>query len=340
MHFPALVIGAIAALAGINFPALAQPAGELFAGKEITLLVGAGAGGGADIYGRVLGRHYGRHLPGNPTVVVKNMPGAGGLRLANHLYNVAPKDGTEIGILLIAGALEPLFGNKGAKFETMKFNWIGNMDSDATVCFTGSKSGVKVWQDLKKKETTFGASGPSSTASVQARIMGALLGVKVKMIHGYQGVRTSILAIQRGELDGVCGIYMSSMRAQHRRETASGELTVWMTFDSKRTADYPDVPTIYELIKNDDDRKLADLIYGQNVIGRPILAPPGLSAEVTAALRKGLMATLADKAFLEDAKKTRLHLAPMTGEETARRLQAFYQLPGSVIARAKAIMGR
>jgi tripartite-type tricarboxylate transporter receptor subunit TctC len=335
MHIK-LPIAIVAAL----FVASSAQAEPHFAGKEITLLVGAGAGGGADIYARVFGRHYGRHLPGNPSVVVKNMPGAGGLRLANHLYNVAPKDGTELGILLIAGALEPLFGNKGAKFETMKFNWIGNMDSDATVCFTGKHSGVKVWQDLRNRETTFGASGPSSTASIQARVMGALLGVKVRMIHGYQGVRTSILAMQRGELDGACGIYMSSMRAQHGREVASGELTVWITFDAKRTPDYPQVPTIYELIKSDDDRRLADLIYGQNVIGRPILAPPGMSADAVAALRKGMMATLADRTFLEDAKKTRLHLAPMTGEETVRRLQAFYSLPATVIGRAKAIMGR
>jgi tripartite-type tricarboxylate transporter receptor subunit TctC len=262
------------------------------------------------------------------------------LRVANHLYNVAPKDGTEIGIILISAALEPLYGNKGAKYETTKFTWIGNMDSEATVCFTGKHAGIKTWQDLKGRETTFGASGPASTASIQARIMGALLGVKVRMIHGYQGVRTSILAMQRGELDGACGIYMSSMRAQHAQEAKSGELTVWITFDGKRTTDYPNVPTIYELIKSDDDRRLADLIFGQNVIGRPILAPPGLSAEATAVLRKGLMATLADPALRKEAAKARLGVTPMSGEETRKRLQAFYDLPPAVVNRAKAIIGR
>ncbi|MGH6771718.1 MAG: Bug family tripartite tricarboxylate transporter substrate binding protein [Xanthobacteraceae bacterium] len=345
MHLRKVLAGTIAALIsasvlGATIAANAQPGGELFRGKEITLLIGAGAGGGADVYARTFARHYGRHLPGNPAVVPKNMPGAGGLRVLNHIYNVAPKDGTEIALSLAGPVLEPLFGNKGAKFETQKFTWVGNMDSDATVCFTGKAAGIKTWQDLKGRETTFGASGPSSTASIQAKVMGALLGVNVRMIHGYQGVRTSILAIQRGELDGVCGIYMSSMRAQHAREVKSSELVVWIVMDGKRIKDFPNVPTIHELLKTDDDRKLASLIFGQNMLSRPVSAPPGLSAEVTAALRKGMTATLADAAFLEEAKKTRLHLAPMTGEETARQLQAFYKLPAAVIGRAKTIIGR
>jgi tripartite-type tricarboxylate transporter receptor subunit TctC len=337
MHFQTTLASAVAA---ILLVAPAQAQSDLFRGKEITLLIGAGAGGGADLYARVFARHYGRHLPGNPTVVAKNMPGAGGLRVANQIYNVAPKDGTQLGIVLISAALAPLFGNKGAKYETMKFSWIGNMDSDATVCFSGKHSGIKTWQDLKKRETTYGASGPSSTASIQAVIMGALLGVKIKMIHGYQGTRRSLLAMERGELDGVCGIYMSTVRSRFAPAVAKGELTVFITFDHQRTKDYPNVPTIFELLKNDNDRKLAELIYGQNAIGRPILAPPGLSAETTAALRKGMMATLADASFLADAKKARLHLRPMTGEETAKQLQAFYDLPSSVVSRAKRILGR
>jgi tripartite-type tricarboxylate transporter receptor subunit TctC len=339
MHFRNLAAGTIAALLSAMTPAFAQPAGELFRGKEVTFLIGAGAGGGADIYARTLARHLGRHLPGNPNVVPKNMTGAGGLRVLNHIYNVAPKDGTEIALTLAGPVLEPLFGNKGAKFETQNFTWIGNMDSDATVCFTGKAAGIKTWQDLKGRETTFGASGPSSTASIQAKVMGALLGVNVRMIHGYQGVRTSVLAMQRGELDGACGIYMSSMRAQHAREVESGELVVWIAMDDKRVKEFPDVPTINELLKSDDDRKLSELIFGQNKMGRPVSAPPGLSPEITAALRKGFMAAMADPVFLEDARKARLHIAPMDGEETRRQFQAFYELPATVVERAKTIIG-
>jgi len=328
------------AIALVLTAALPAPAQDgLFKGKEVTILIGAGAGGGADIYARVLARHLGRHLPGNPGVVPKNMPGAGGLRVLNHIYNVAPKDGTEIALSLAGPLFEPLFGNKGAKFETPKFTWIGNMDSDATVCFTGSKSGVRRWQDMQSRETTFGASGPSSTASIQAKVMGTLLGVNVRMIHGYQGVRTQVLAIQRGELDGACGIYVSSMRAQHAHEVAKGELSVQIAFDDRRVKDFPDAPAIYELVKNDDDRRLADLIYGQNRLGRPLSAPPGLGAEAAGALRKGFMATLADPDFLDDARKSRISVTPMTAAETLRQLQSFHDLPAAVIERAKVIIG-
>jgi tripartite-type tricarboxylate transporter receptor subunit TctC len=312
---------------------------ELFKSKEVTILIGAGAGGGADVYARLLARHLGRHLPGHPGVVAKNMPGAGGLRALNQIYNVSPKDGTEIAISLAGPLFEPLFGNNAAKFEAAAFTWLGNMDSDATVCFTGSKSGIKSWQDLQGRETTFGASGPSSTASIQAKVMGALLGVNVRMIHGYQGVRTQVLAIERGELDGACGIYMSSMRAQHAREVSSGALAVWIVFDHHRVQDFPGIPTIYELVHNADDRLLADLIYGQNALSRPISAPPGLSPPVTAALRTGLAAALRDTALREEARKLRLDITPMSGDETQARVAAFYKLPAAVVARAKAVIG-
>ena len=174
----------VAALAGLlalaSGSARAQADGELFRGKEISVLIGGGPGGGADVYTRLFARHYGRHLPGNPSVVAKNVLGAGGLKLANQLYNVSPKDGTEIGTFLTTTALEPLFGNKQARFETTKFTWIGNMlDSDATACMSWKTSGIKTWQDLKGREATFGAGGPSALTSIQTKIVGALLGVKV-----------------------------------------------------------------------------------------------------------------------------------------------------------------
>lgn len=317
----------------------AQAQDDLFRGKEISILIGAGAGGGADIYARLLSRHFGRHLPGNPSIVAKNVPGAGGLRLANQIYNISPKDGTELGLFLPATALEPLFGNNEAKFDTMKFTWIGNMDSDATVCFTGKHTGIKTWHDLKNRETTFGASGPASVASIQSKILGEILGVRTRVIHGYQGTRTSNLAMQRGEIDGACGIYMSTVRSQFAREAASGAMTVWIAFDRRRIREFPEVPTVYELVKDADDRLLAELIFGQNPISRPIAAPPGLSAERTAALRKGLMSALSDPSLIEEAKKLLLEIVPMSGEETQRRFEAFYNLPPAVVARARAIIG-
>jgi tripartite-type tricarboxylate transporter receptor subunit TctC len=268
--------------------------------------------------------------------------GAGGLKLANQLYNVSPRDGTEIGTILTTTALEPLFGNKEARFETTKFTWIGNMlDTDATACVTWKTSGIKVWQDLKGRETTFGASGSSSLTSIQAKIMGELLGVRTKVINGYQGgLRMSNLAMQRGELDATCGIYIVTLRTQLIDQIRAGDLIVWMTFGAERDRAFPDVPTIYDVVSKEDDRRLAQLIFGQDVLSRPITAPPGVSAERAAILRSAFMAMMADQAFREEASKAGLEIHAMDGAETARRYQAFYDVPKSVVERAKTVIGR
>lgn len=335
--------GALAGLLALfSYPAQAQQNGALFRGKEISVLIGGGPGGGADVYTRLFARHFGGMLPGNPSVVAKNVLGAGGLKLANQLYNISPKDGTEIGTFLTTTALEPLFGNEKAKFETAKFTWIGNMlDTDATACVTWKTSGIKTWEDMKGRETTFGSSGPSALTAVQTKIVGALLGVKTKVINGYQGgIRTSNLAMQRGELDATCGLYIVTIRSQFIDQIHSGDLIVWMTFGAERDKAFPNVPTIYDVVKNGPDRELAKLIFEQDVLSRPISAPPGLSAERTAALRKGFMTTMADKAFLEEANKAGLAIHAMTGEETQKRYQAFYSVPKTVVERAKKIIGR
>lgn len=317
-----------------------QAAPDLFQGKELSVLVGAGPGGGADAYARLLARHYGRFLPGNPSVTAKNVPGAGGLRVANQIYNVSPKDGSEIATFQTTIALEPLFGSEDAKFETTKFTWIGNMASEPTGCMTWKHTGIRTWEDLKDRETTFGSSGPASGASIYAKVMAALLGVKIKVIYGYQGTRTSNLAMQRGELDGTCGLYMSTIRSQFAQQVENGDLTVWLTSGAQRAKDFPNVPTIFELVANQDDRQLAQLIFGQDATGRPFSAPPGLEAERAAALRRGFMEAMADPALLEEAKRSGLDIEPMTGEETQRRFQAFYSMPKSAVDRAKRIIGR
>ena len=329
---------ACVALCGI-LPAAAQPAGDLFRGKEIALLIGGGVGGGADAYFRLLARHFGRFLPGNPSVVAKNVVGAGGLKLANQIYNVSPKDGTELGDFMTSIALEPLFGNKEAKYETAKFAWIGNMDTDATGCVASRGSLIGGWQDVVGRELNFGASGPGSTASIQAYVTSALLGARFKVIHGYQGTRISLVAMESGELDGICGLYLSTVRSQFAGAMASGAMRVWMTFGKERAADFADIATIYEVAKNDVDRALASLIFGQDALSRPLAGPPGMAPERVAALRSGFMATVADQAFLDDAHKMGLSIRPMSGEETQKQYDSFYATPKPVIARAMEMMG-
>jgi tripartite-type tricarboxylate transporter receptor subunit TctC len=335
------IAGAVAAAVALgSLPAAAQQDANLFRGKEISISIGFGPGGGYDTYGRMFARYYGKFVPGNPNVVPKNAPGAGGLRLANQIYNVSPKDGSELGLFAASTALEPLFGNKDAKFETTKFTWIGNLDSDVSSCGTWKQSGIKTWQDLKTRETTFGATGPAAITSIHPRVIGALLGLKTKVILGYHGTRDVNLAMQKGEVDGTCGLYMSSIHSQYQHDVDDGDLTIWLTLGKQRTKDFPNVPSIFELLKNPDDIKLADLIFGSDAIGRPIAAPPGLSPERTKVMRDAFNAMVKDKTFVAEANKIGLSIEPMTGEEVQKLFETFYATPKPVVARAMTAMGR
>jgi tripartite-type tricarboxylate transporter receptor subunit TctC len=317
----------------------ASETGVSFAGKTISILIGGGVGGGADVYARLLANFYGGFLPGSPRFISRNMTGSGGLELANHIFNVSPKDGTEIGTFLTSTALEPLFGDKDAKFRTKEFSWIGNMlDSDATACISGKPSGIKSWQDLKGRTTSFGASGPSSLTSVQTKTVSELLGVKTKVVEGYQGTRTSTLALESGELDALCGLYISTLVTQFKHDIADGNVSVWMTFGKTRSDAFPDVPTIFELIKSPADRALADLIFGQEELGRPFSAPPGLAPAVTDVLRTAFMRTMKDGAFLAAAKTEGLSIHPVDGAETQRQYAAFFDYPSAIVERAKLLM--
>ena len=334
-----LIAGAAALL--IAGQASAQSSEDtFFKGKEISLGIGFGAGGGYDTYARLMARHYGRFIPGNPVVVPKNEPGAGGMKLASTIYNVARKDGTELALFAATTALEPLFGTEEAKYETTKFTWIGNLDSDVSSCGVWKHTGIKTWEDVKSKETTFGATGPAAITSIHPLVMGSLFGMKTKVILGYQGTRDVNLAMQRGEVDGTCGMYMSSIRSQYKDDVASGALTILMTFGTERTKDFPNVPSVFELIKNDDDRKLADLIFGSDQIGRPISAPPGLAPARAATLRKAFDTMVKDPEFLAEATKIGLSMQAMTGEDVQKRFAEFYNTPKPVIDRAMKAMGK
>lgn len=320
--------------------AQAQNDASLFKGKEITISIGFGPGGGYDTYGRLFARHFGKFVPGNPTVVPKNAPGAGGLRLATTIYNVARKDGTELALFAASAALEPLFGNKDAKFETTKFTWIGNMDSDVSSCGVWKTSGVSKWQDMKTHETTFGATGPAAITSIHPRIVGALLDVKTKVILGYSGTRDVNLAMRKGEVDGTCGLYMSSIKSQYQHDVDDGDLRIVITLGKKRTKEFPNVPSIFELLKDKDDLAIADLIFGSDAIGRPISAPPGVSPERTKVLRTAFDAMVKDKAFLAEANKVGLSIEPMTGQEVQGLFAGFYKTPKAVVAKTMDAMGR
>lgn len=330
----------LAAIVLVSAPASAQQGAALFRGKEISISIGLGPGGGYDTYGRMFARHFGRFVPGNPNVVPKNVPGAGGIRLANQIYNLSPKDGTELGLFPPSAALDPLFGNKDAKFETEKFTWIGNMDSEASHCGVWKHAGIKAIDDMKNRETTFGSTGPAAITSIHPRVIGSLLNLKVKVIQGYQGTRDVNLAMQKGEVDGSCGLYTSSIKSQYQGDVDSGNLVILIGLGKQRAKEFPNVPNIFELVKSDHDKALADLIFGLDAIGRPIAAPPGLSADRAKALRAAFNAMVSDRTFLAEASKIGLSMESMKGEEVQALFHKFYSSPKSVIDEAAAVMGR
>jgi tripartite-type tricarboxylate transporter receptor subunit TctC len=311
---------------------------EFYQGKTVSVVIGHPPGGGYDVYMRAFARHFGRHIPGNPAAVIRSMPGAGGIVAGNHLFNRAPRDGTVIGMFGSSALFSVKFGAAKAQFEIDKYSWIGNMDQTVGTCTVWHTSGINSIDDLKTREVAFGASGQASVNSVHARGLNALLGTRIKVIHGYPGSNNVLLAIQRQEVAGGCGFGLSSLKTTHSSEWQSGQLKVFVQTGLNKSPELPGVPHIYDHARNDDDRKVMDLIYGIHVIGRPISAPPGIPADRVRALRDAFNATMKDKAFREEAAKLSLPIDPWTGEETEKIVVRFAAYPETIYARARKVL--
>ncbi|MFM1814808.1 MAG: hypothetical protein RLZ98_1503 [Pseudomonadota bacterium] len=335
----AAVVGP-AVLASSNCFAQDEVAG-FYKGKTLTIRVGYGTGGGFDTTTRLLARYYGSHVPGGPNVIVENMPGGGGMRVANYLYDAAPKDGSMLGVFSPDVALEPLLGNKNAKFSADKFSWIGSMTTDINSCgvWKGAGVGIKTLDDLlkSKKVVVFGSSGPQSNTSKYPLFMKNVLGAPIKVVTGYKGTKDVTLAMKRGEIDGLCGMQESSIKGAYWQDYQSGDLNVFVQLSMDRASDvFKGVPRLSDALKSkgSETMKIADIVFGPNDISRPIAAPPGVPAARVAALRKALVDTLADPKAVADGKKIGIEWNPMTGEEVSKQLQKFYQTPKEIVAKS------
>ena len=326
-------IAGFIAVAACGLAAGAAEAQQFSAGT-VTITVGFPPGGGYDIYARVLGRHIGRHLPGKPNVVVQNQPGAGSLTAANAIANTAPKDGSHLALFASSTALEPVLGNPQAKFDTVKLTWVGNMMRETTSCGVWHTSGIKTWEDAVKKGAKFGASGPAAITAQHAIFMKNVLGVPFGVVFGYGGTAQVNLAMQRGEVDGSCGLYVSSVRGAYRDDYAAGRIAIIVQFGKEDEPFFKGAPNIYKLIKSEEDRLVTDFIFEQTEITRPVAAPPGLSPAIVETLRTAFDATMKDAQFLADAKKAQVDIVPMTGAETAAAFARFAATPKAVIDRA------
>jgi tripartite-type tricarboxylate transporter receptor subunit TctC len=331
----ASTIAAIAILASSGPSATAQTAADKFKNKPFEIVVGYDTGGGYDIYARALARHIGRHLPGNPNVIVKNMPGAASRQAANHIYNIAPKDGTVIGTIARGLPTDELLGSGGIRFESTKLTWIGSMNNEVSVGVAWHTSPVKTLEDAKSREMVVGA---ISDSLLFAQVMNAVLGTKFKMITGYKSGAEIGLAMERGELEGRMGWSWSSILSMNPEWIRDGKIKNLVQFSTSKHADLPNVPLVTELAGNENDRSLLELVFSRQVIGRPFVAPPGLDPETVQILRKAFDDTMRDPAFLAEMQKANLEVNPIPGADVAALIDRLFKTPPDVIERAKAIL--
>lgn len=329
-----IIFGAIAlGLAGS--PAVAQDPAAFYSGKTFTIVAGSSAGGGLDVYGRLLARHVGRHIPGSPNVIVQNMPGAGSLTAARHLFTVAPKDGTHAAIILPGALLNPLISGADLKaYDPTKFSYLLNANAETLVCVVRRDAPVKEFREAFEKELVVGGTGAGSSLVDYPLISRNLLGTKVRLIAGYKGSREVSLAVRQNELHGVCGLAWSSAKNQYPEILdPKGNLKVLVQEDSKPHPEVAklNVPLAINYAKTPQQRQALEIFYAQGEISRPFVLPPGVPQYRVAAVRKAFAAAMKDPALQADAAKLKLDAQPNSGEEVQQLIERLYAAPKEVI---------
>jgi hypothetical protein len=311
--------------------AYAQPLADFYKGKTIEINIGSSVGGGYDAYARILSRHFGRHVPGNPTIVPKNMAGGGGMRLANFLYNAAPKDGTVIATFNRGTAFEPLLGSKAAQFEAARYNWLGSTNDEVSICVAWHTTGIERYQQVLEKELVVGASGIGADTSQFPKIANAVLGTRFKIVTGYPGGNDIDLAMERQEVQGRCGWSWSSVKATHPTWLPEKKFNILFQMGLSKHPELAEVPLIMDLARTDEERAIFKLIFGRQVMAWPYAAPPGVPQDRVEALRKAFDATMQDKQFLADAAKAKFEIRAVTGSDIQKLVQEIYATPAPVV---------
>lgn len=316
----------------------ARAADDAFKGKQITILIPFEAGSGYDVYARALARHISEHIPGEPTIVPSNMLGGGGLMLVNHLYSVAPKDGTVVGLLSRSTIIEPLLENAAARFDPRQLTWIGNIGDEVSLCAATVRSGFKTWEDLKRREFIATASGAAADNGVYPLLFNSLLGTRFKVVVGYKGGPAMNKAMEDGEADGRCGWSWTTIKTTKPDWLANKTITLLMQAGLRKSKELPDVPLVLDLARNAEDRAALELAFSTQAVAWPIAAPPGVPTDRTKILRQALMATLKDARFLAEAKRLQLDIDPTEGEEALRIVERMYASPAPAVAKVRDIM--
>jgi tripartite-type tricarboxylate transporter receptor subunit TctC len=323
------LLGAAALAVGGSLPAAAQPA-DPFGGKPLTMIIGFGPGGGYDLWGRTVARHMGKYLPGKPNIVPQNMPGAGSLLAANHIYNSAPKDGTVIGIIARDTALAELTGMEGARFDGRKMSWLGSPATETSVCISFHTAKVKTVQDLFEKELIIGNTGPGTGTYTYPKALTGLLGMKFKLISGFPSSSDVFLAMERGEVEGICESLDSAV-GKKPEWIKEKKINLLFQGGAEPNQHIKEVPFILDMAKTPEDKQALLFLYAGQGIGRPFVAPPDLPADRLKMLRDAFDATMKDPDFIADAQKQKLELEPQGGAQLEALIKRLYDTPKPII---------
>lgn len=328
------MVAVIAALvlAALPDPAAAQSVADFYRGRSVTLVIGFSVGGGYDLYGRLLARHLGRHIPGQPTIVPQNREGAGSERATLYLFSAAPKDGSVIGTFSRSMAVAPLLS--GAPFDARKFSWLGSASTDVVVCMTRTNSLVRTYDDMLTKPFTMGGEGPVSDPSIFALMFRNIFGAKLKLVGGYPGTNDITLAMERGEVDGLCGLSWSTVKARHMDWVRSKQVSIPVQAGLRKEAEIADVPGVMELVRGEEQGKMVKLILASQAMARPYAAPPGIPDDRRRALVAAFAATMTDPDFLADAGQMQADINPVAAADIDQLLAELYATPKDIVAKA------
>jgi tripartite-type tricarboxylate transporter receptor subunit TctC len=332
------VVGPATTAMSVALPvcAHADSVSDFYAGRTISIMVGFGPGGGYDLYARALGRHLGAHVPGHPTVVVQNVPGAAGLGLANSLYNVSAKDGTVFGTFNRTIPLDPLLDGSKAQFDPLKFNWLGSTSNEVSACVGWHAARAKSIEDLRTTEMLMAGTGPAADATIYPKLFSNVLGLKFRVINGYQGATDSLLAMEKGEVEGFCPWGWASIESSRPDWLRDHKINVLMQLGMRKHPEHLDIPLAIDLAQTPADRQALELMLSPTLFARPFAAPPGVPPERIEALRTAFRQTVQDPVFLADANKMKLEIEYVSDSEIVGLLKRLYMTPPDVVARVKA----
>jgi tripartite-type tricarboxylate transporter receptor subunit TctC len=327
------LLAAVALLSAV--PVQAQSVAEFYRGKSVNLVIGFSVGGGYDLYARVLARYMSKHIPGNPTIIPQNMTGAGSMRAAQYIYSIAPKDGLTFGTFSRMAAINPLVDDH-FRFDGTKFSWLGSVTNDVTTCMTWHTSPVKSYKDFLEKPSILGAQAPGSEIDIFASLHKNVLGANVRLTTGYPGTNEIMLAMERGEVDGICGLAWTTVKAQRAHWIAEKKVNVLIQNALRKEPELAAVPMIMDQTRDPEKGQILKLFVATHQFARPFAAPPDIPADRRQALIAAFDATVRDPEFLAEAQRRDMEVAPVTAEAMNDMLVELYATPKDVLAKAAA----